>query len=133
LTAVRGRRFSLIQVHNNPDPDAIGSAVGMRELYRRYLGIESRIVFGGIVGRTENRTMLRLLRIEIVPATKVDYDSCDLLTLVDTQPGHGHTPLPIGRSPEGVIDHHPERERPPDVLYSDVGRPVGATASIVAD
>jgi nanoRNase/pAp phosphatase (c-di-AMP/oligoRNAs hydrolase) len=133
LDAVRGRKNSLVQVHNNPDPDAIGAAVGMREIYRRYLGIDSRIVFGGIVGRAENRTMLRLLRIEIVPASKVSYDDCDLLTLVDTQPGMGHTAIPRERVPEVVIDHHPSRELPPGVLYRDVGRDVGATSTIVAD
>jgi nanoRNase/pAp phosphatase (c-di-AMP/oligoRNAs hydrolase) len=134
IDAVRGRRGSLIQVHNNPDPDAIGAAVGMRELYRRYLGISSRIVFGGIVGRAENRAMLRLLGIEILPAAKADYDECDLLTLVDTQPGFGHTPLPTGRVPEVVIDHHTLRtEKPvPGALFDDVGRPVGATSTLVA-
>jgi len=135
IDAVRGRRVSLIQVHNNPDPDAIGSAVGMRELYRRYLNLDSRIVFGGIVGRAENRAMLRLLRIEIVPATKVDYDECDLLTLVDTQPGLGHAALPRERVPEVVVDHHPQRadSAPGNVLHWDVGRSVGATATLVAE
>ena len=131
LDRVRGRKHSLIQVHNNPDPDAIGSAVGMQELYRRYLGLESRIVFGGIVGRAENRTMLRKLQIKIVPVEKVDYDECDLLTLVDAQPGFGHTPLPEGRVPEVVIDHHPPRKKPKGVLYWDVGREVGSTATMV--
>ena len=130
---MRGRRSSLIQVHNNPDPDAIGSAVGMRALYRRYLGIDSRIVFGGIVGRAENRAMLRLLRIEIVPSNKVDYAECDLLTLVDTQPGMGHTELAKSITPQVVIDHHPERAKPDGVLYWDVGRKMGATATIVAE
>ncbi|NJN14474.1 MAG: bifunctional oligoribonuclease/PAP phosphatase NrnA [Planctomycetes bacterium] len=133
IDAVRGRRTSLVQVHNNPDPDSIGSAVAMRDLYQRYLGIDSRIVFGGIVGRTENRMMLRLLQIEIVPATKVDYAKCDLLTLVDTQPGAGHTSLPPGRGAEVVIDHHPARDAPENVLYWDVGRNVGATSTIVAN
>ncbi|MGQ0613043.1 MAG: DHH family phosphoesterase [Planctomycetaceae bacterium] len=133
LRAIRGRRNALILVHNNPDPDAIGSAVGMQALYRRYLDIEARIVFGGIVGRAENRTMLRLLRIEIVPAHKVDYTACDLLTLVDTQPGFGHTSVPEGRTPEVVIDHHPARVENERVLYWDVGRPLGATCTIVAE
>jgi len=125
IDAIRGRRTSLIQVHNNPDPDAIGAAMGMRELYVRYLGIGSRIVFGGIVGRAENRAMLRLLGVEILPLQKADYDQCDLLTLVDTQPGFGHTPLPKGRvrvskqDPadgslefigEDAIDHTPKNE-----------------------
>ncbi|MFQ5843538.1 MAG: bifunctional oligoribonuclease/PAP phosphatase NrnA [Planctomycetota bacterium] len=134
LNAVRGRCSALIQTHNNPDPDALGSAVGMRELYRRYLNTEARIVFGGIVGRAENRAMLRLLKIEIVPANKVDYASCDLLTIVDAQPGHGHAPLPDGRVPEVVIDHHPLRagEEPKGALYWDVGRVYGATSTIVA-
>ena len=43
LLAVRGRKTSLIQVHNNPDPDALGAAMGMRELYRRFLDLRSRI------------------------------------------------------------------------------------------
>jgi len=132
LNAVRGRKVSLIQVHNNPDPDSIGAAVGMRLLYQRYLGIESRIVFGGIIGRAENRAMLRLLEVKVVPIDRVDYNEADLLTLVDTQPGFGHTPLPDGRTPEVVIDHHPERGRPEGVLYWDAGRPVGATATMVA-
>ena len=132
LNAVRGRRVSLIQVHNNPDPDALASAMGMRELYHRFLGIKSRIIFGGIVGRAENRTMLRMLEVEIVPASKVNYDECDLLTMVDAQPGFGHSPLPDGRTPEVVIDHHPPRERPEGVLYWDVAPPVGATSTIVA-
>jgi len=133
LSAVRGRKSALIQVHNNPDPDAIGSAVGIRALYQRFIGIESRIVFGGIVGRAENRTMLRLLRIGIVPAHKIDYGECDLLTLVDTQPGTGHTLIPDGCTPHVVIDHHPELEAPEGVLYWDVGRPYGATCTIVAE
>jgi nanoRNase/pAp phosphatase (c-di-AMP/oligoRNAs hydrolase) len=132
LEAIRGRKNSLIQVHNNPDPDAIGSAVGMGELYRRYLGVDSRIVFGGIVGRAENRSMLRLLEIKIVPASKVDYEECDLLTLVDTQPGMGHTEAPRSCTPQVVIDHHPQRAEPNGALYWDVGRPLGATSTIVS-
>lgn len=133
LDAVRGRCASFIQVHNNPDPDAIGAAVAMRFLYERYLGISSRIIFGGIVGRAENRAMLRLLGIQLVPASKVDYDECDLLTLVDTQPGAGHTDLPSTQTPHVVIDHHPPMEQPEGVLYWDVGREIGSTSTIVAE
>ncbi|MGH7163011.1 MAG: DHH family phosphoesterase [Planctomycetota bacterium] len=133
LNAIRGRCGALIQVHNNPDPDAIACAVGMQALYRRYLDLDARIVYGGIVGRAENRAMLRLLKITIVPSHKVDYTGCDLLTLVDTQPGLGHTFLPEGRVPEVVVDHHPARSKPAEVLYWDVGRPYGATSTIVAE
>jgi nanoRNase/pAp phosphatase (c-di-AMP/oligoRNAs hydrolase) len=77
--------------------------------------------------------MLRLLQLEIVPASKVDFGPCDLHTLVDAQPGFGHAPLPEGRYPDVVIDHHPMREsRPPAVAYWDVARPVGATSTLVA-
>jgi len=133
LLSCRGRKYAIIQVHNNPDPDALACAVGMRELYRRYLNLEARICFGGIVGRAENRAMLRLLKIEIVPFHKVDYASCDLLTLVDTQPGAGHTFVPQGRYPEVVIDHHPARGTSAGTLYWDVGRSYGATSTIVAE
>jgi len=133
LDAVRGRKVSYIQVHNNPDPDAISAAVGLRYLYARYLGISSRIIFGGIVGRAENRAMLRLLGIQLVPVSKVNYDECDLLSLVDTQPGAGHTDMPKDRVPEVVIDHHPPRDESNGALYFDVGRPVGATATIIGE
>jgi len=133
LDAARGHKVSYIQVHNNPDPDAISSAVGLRFLYERFLGISSRIIFGGIVGRAENRAMLRLLGIQLVPVSKVDYTECDLLSLVDTQPGAGHTDMPTGRVPEVVIDHHPPRKESEGARYLDVGRPVGATATIIGE
>ena len=133
LGAIRGRTTSYIQVHNNPDPDAIGAAVGMRFLYERYLNLPSRIIFGGIVGRAENRAMLRLLGIQLVPVGKIDYDDCDLLTLVDTQPGAGHTDLPKGHAAQVVIDHHPQRGSPNGALFWDVGRPMGSTCTIVAE
>ncbi len=133
LNAVRGRKNPVMQVHNNRDPDAIGSAVGLQALFKRFLNLDSRIVFGGIVGRAENRAMLRLLEIHIVPAHKVDYDECDLLALVDTQPGLGHAAIPDNRVPEVVIDHHPPRSDPNEVLYWDVGRPYGATSTIVTE
>lgn len=133
LNAFQGRTSALIQVHNNPDPDAIGSAVGLRDLFKKFLNVESRIVFGGIVGRAENRAMLRLLEIRIVPSDKVDYSEPDLLVLVDTQPGLGHDSIPDSRKPDIVIDHHPPRSESDGIEYWDVGRPYGATSTIVAE
>ena len=49
IEVFRGHHRFLIQTHNNPDPDAIASAVGLRYLYQRYTGRTARIAFGGIV------------------------------------------------------------------------------------
>jgi nanoRNase/pAp phosphatase (c-di-AMP/oligoRNAs hydrolase) len=58
----------------------------------------------------------------------------DCLAVVDTQPGFGHTTLPVGRDIDIVVDHHvgPTVEhngRKPSFL--DVRTKVGATSSMV--
>ena len=45
----------LIIPHNDPDPDAIASAVGLRYLVAELFGIKAKIRYHGIIGRAENR------------------------------------------------------------------------------
>ena len=116
IEVFRGRPAFLIQTHNNP-------------------GRAARIAFGGIVGRSEIRAMLRYLKVHMVPGEKVDYGSFDLIALVDSQPDFRYNPMPADVTPQIVIDHHPPREDdvPEGVEFAVLAAGYGATASILGE
>jgi nanoRNase/pAp phosphatase (c-di-AMP/oligoRNAs hydrolase) len=51
----------LILPHNDPDPDAIASAVALRHLLAQRLAVEVNIAYKGIIGRAENKALVRYL------------------------------------------------------------------------
>jgi len=53
----------LILTHDFPDPDALASAYGLQHLAQSVFGLSARIAYCGEIGRMENKTMVRLLRI----------------------------------------------------------------------
>ncbi len=121
---------ALILTHDNPDPDSIASAVGLRRLFEAD-GLEVVLGLGGIIGRAENRAMVRELKIELVPIERLDFTKFPIVALVDTQPGTGNNSLPTGRNAEVVIDHHPARSLGDGIFWHDVRPDRGATATIV--
>src|SRR4051794_38119520 len=130
--AASGRRppKALVLTHDNPDPDSIAAALGLRRLLEAD-GFEVTLALGGIIGRAENRAMVRELRIPLVPLERLDLSTFDAVGLVDTQPQTGNNSLPDDRKPDIVIDHHPPREASNGVLWRDIRSEVGATATIV--
>ena len=109
--------------------------MGLRFLYERYTGRSARIAFGGIVGRAENRAMLRYLKVQMIPGQKADYPSYDLIAMVDSQPGFRYNPMPENVVPQIVIDHHPPREDslPEGVEFALIDESYGAASSIVGE
>ena len=132
---LRGRRRLLVLTHTNPDPDSMGSALGLRCLARERFCMDSRFGMLGRVMRAENQAMVRCLGIDPVPLERLDLEAFDCLALVDSQPGFGHTSLPVNRAIDLVVDHHAPPEatngRTTEVKLSDVRTEVGATCSIV--
>src|ERR1043166_1110326 len=53
----------LILTHDFPDPDGLASAVSLQYLVEKLHGVEARFGFGGLVGKTENRAMVEILKI----------------------------------------------------------------------
>ena len=93
----QGRTLSplLILTHDHPDPDAIASAWTLSYLAKRLSGVESRIVYGGMIGRVENQAMVRLLDIPVHPLrSRSDFRKFRAVALVDTQPCFGNNPFP---------------------------------------
>lgn len=129
-----GEEKVLIMVHDNPDPDALASALGFKYLLQSVWKISSLISYGGIIGRAENRAMIKLLDIEIVPFPKVRLKEFTTVALIDTQPGSGNNSLPPARMPDIVIDHHiPVYEKSRRAAFSDIRADYGSTSTIITE
>ena len=104
-----GRKQLLVLMHNNPDPDSIASAAALGYLANARVGIQYSIAYGGMVGRAENRELVRKMKLQMKQANRISLDRYDCIALVDTQPGSGNNSLPPGIKCNIIIDHHPPR------------------------
>jgi nanoRNase/pAp phosphatase (c-di-AMP/oligoRNAs hydrolase) len=100
-------------------------------IVRRLRRTRVTLGYGGIIGRSENRALIDVLRIPLQPLAELDLDSFDSFGLVDTQPGTGNNSLPAEISPTLVFDHHPCRKATRLVPYFDVRDDYGATTTIL--
>ena len=123
----------LILTHNDPDPDAIASAVALRHLLMEGQNVESTIAYRGIIGRAENRALVRYLGRPLQLLTDADLASGVPIALVDTQPGAGNNALPDGSQVTIAIDHHTLREPTSSADYVDVRPAAGATSTILTE
>lgn len=132
LALLSGSRAALILAHDNPDPDALSSASCLKYIISKRLGLQTRIGYGGIIGRAENRAMLRLLKIHTTKLSESAIRRYKSIILVDTQPMTGNNSLPTGVQPTAVIDHHPQRKttRAP---FLDIRPDYGASATALTE
>lgn len=134
LNVVGGGDRALICTHDNPDPDSIASAMALGRLIEAKTKIPITLTYGGILGRAENRAMVRLLKIPLVPVHKIDMDDFDVVGLVDTQPEARNHALPAERVTGKkmiCVDHHPARDQSREADYADVGGDFGATSTLL--
>ncbi len=71
LELLRSRKRLLVLTHTNPDPDSMASAMGLRLLVDRKLGLATDIALSGRVMRAENRELVRALRAHQIPVELV--------------------------------------------------------------
>jgi nanoRNase/pAp phosphatase (c-di-AMP/oligoRNAs hydrolase) len=129
----KGHRRALVLTHDNPDPDSLASGVALAWLLGELAGVEARVAYGGIVGRAENRALIRELKLPVVPVSRVVFDDYDMICMVDTQPEQGNHSLPRRHFPDVVIDHHPIRPDSRLAPIVDVGGPIGATSTVIVE
>lgn len=122
--------------HDNPDPDALASALAMHELVA-FLGHTPTIYHGGLIEHQQNQAMVRLLEI---PLRRIilDWELEDVLNESDCiitvdfhQPGANNI-LPKDCVPNIIIDHHAsDKSVSADVAFL---RPeYSATSSLIAN
>jgi len=123
----------LVLTHDNPDPDALASAVLLGRILRRAFGQKVTVAYGGIIGRAENREMVRVLRLPFSHIRHLSLKNYGRFALVDTQPRSGNNQLPRKVVPDLVVDHHPLRSATANGPFHDVRPGYGATATILAE
>jgi nanoRNase/pAp phosphatase (c-di-AMP/oligoRNAs hydrolase) len=131
--ALVGAGSILVLSHDNPDPDALASAATLRAILGELVDAVIVVGYAGIVGRAENRAMMRELDLDMTRIERLDLSEFEAIAMVDTQPGFGNNSLPEERRPTAVIDHHPPRSDLDDIPFVDVREDYGATSTMVAE
>ena len=131
LALCRPLKRALLLTHDNPYPDSLASAWALGQLLEERAGLEVTLAYGGLIGRAENRAMVKHLRIPLQPVHRVKLSDYDVLGLVDTQPEIGNHSLPDVDLPVICIDHHPIREEGATAAFYDVGADCGATSTLL--
>src|SRR5207247_223588 len=105
----------LIMMQDDPDPDAIASALALRAVLGRNKTAAPIATFGTIT-RPENRAMTRILEIDVEQIKPRALEEYDALAMVDAQPSFFEETF---ERVDLVIDHHPE-EAPVRAILKDL-------------
>ena len=124
-------RFSdiVIQCHDNPDPDAVGSGFALYRYFSLQPERRVRLVYSGKYPVKKPNLLLMIDRLEI-PLTYVEQldPAPELLITVDCQHGEGNV-TPLSGRTVAVIDHHPHSGRA--YLHEEIRSGYGSCASVV--
>src|SRR5262249_11907320 len=118
--------------HVHPDADSLGSMMGLAHLVESCLERPTRLTRDGLISRAENRTMVDMLGIELVPIDEITWSKGEALVMVDSQPNTGRHNFDPTVPLFAVIDHHDITGDLEGIPFIDVRRGLGATCSIVA-
>jgi nanoRNase/pAp phosphatase (c-di-AMP/oligoRNAs hydrolase) len=121
-----------VVTHDNPDPDAIGSAVALGQVAETR-GCEVEVCYYGDITHQENRAFVNLLEFDLTNLdpgeTLAEFDG---VALVDHSRPGVNDQLPEDHPVDIVIDHHPPRA-PVEARFVDLQSNVGATSTLLVD
>lgn len=121
-----------IVTHDNPDPDAIASAVALSRIAEK-VGCEADICYYGDISHQENRAFVNLLEFDLRNLDEeTDLSVYDGVALVDHSRPGVNDQLPPETAVDVVIDHHPPRV-PIEARFVDLRSDVGATSTLLVD
>lgn len=119
-------------MHDNPDPDAIASAVALVEIAER-VGLEADACYFGEISHQENRAMVNLLELDLTNFERDDpLGAYDAFALVDHARPGVNDQLPEELHVDIVIDHHPPRG-PVAGEFVDLREEAGATSTVLTE
>lgn len=125
-TIKKTKQKMAIIVHDNPDPDALSSAITLKFIARSVF-VESDILYRGNIGHQENRSFVNLLDIELKRIEHLGIlDNYDTFAFVDTIPANNS---PVVQYTNIIIDHH-QMENAPVADFVFIEK-YGSTASIM--
>jgi nanoRNase/pAp phosphatase (c-di-AMP/oligoRNAs hydrolase) len=117
--------------HVNPDPDSIGSMLGLAHVVEACIGKPTRLTQDGLISRAENRAMVDLLDIDLVPIDQIVWQENEAIVMVDSQPNTGRHTFDARIPITAVIDHHQTPGDLDGIPFIDIRRGLGATCSMV--
>jgi len=121
-----------IFTHDNPDPDAIASAVALARIAEA-AGCETEICYYGAISHQENRAFVNLLEYELQQLESGTVpDAMNGVALVDHSRPGVNDGLPRDTAVDVVIDHHPPRV-PVEARFVDLRSDVGATSTLLVE
>jgi len=121
-----------VVMHDNPDPDAIASALALAGIARS-VGVDADACYFGEISHQENRALVNLLDLDLrnLETTEEIAEYAGVALVDHSRPG-----VNDGLDPETdvtvVIDHHPPRA-PVEARYVDLRSDVGATSTLLAE
>lgn len=119
-----------IVVHDNPDPDAISSAMGLKEIAGS-VGVKAEILYRGKIGHHENKAFVNLLDIELDRSKDFNASDYKKIALIECSSPGVNNLLPHGIQVSIVIDHHQANADEVKAEYVDIRPNIGATATIM--
>lgn len=125
-----------IFIHNDPDPDALASALAFQRICD-HENCRSRIYYGGEITRQENKEFVRLLGLELHHIRSIEeckqniMDDLARIVLIETALPSENNMLPKDVVPHIVIDHHSTEENVNALEFVDIRAHIGATSTIM--
>jgi nanoRNase/pAp phosphatase (c-di-AMP/oligoRNAs hydrolase) len=131
LAGLAGATSVTFVSHIHPDPDSLGSMLGLAHLVETCLDKPTRITRDGQIYRAENRALVDLLELDLLPIEECEWDEGAAVVMVDSQPNTGRHTIDPDIPIYGVIDHHDTGGEVEGIPFVDVRRGLGATCSLV--
>jgi nanoRNase/pAp phosphatase (c-di-AMP/oligoRNAs hydrolase) len=131
LAGLEAFRGAVLVSHVHPDPDSLGSMVGLAHLIEACVGIPVQITQDGPICRAENRAMVDTLDLHLTPISQIRWSNQAAVVMVDSQPKTGRHSFNGEASIYAVIDHHQTPGDLEGVAFLDIRRNIGATCSLV--
>jgi nanoRNase/pAp phosphatase (c-di-AMP/oligoRNAs hydrolase) len=131
LSGLRTAERVVFVSHVQPDPDSLGSMLGLAHLVAQKLGKPTLITRDGLISRAENRAMVEVLNLDLVRVEDVDWRPGDAVVMVDSQPNTGRHTFSDAVPLYAVIDHHDTPGDLDGVPFTDIRASHGATCTVV--
>jgi nanoRNase/pAp phosphatase (c-di-AMP/oligoRNAs hydrolase) len=105
--------------------------LGLAHLVESRLNKPTVITRDGLISRAENRAMVDVLHLDLIPIEEVEWGMNDAVVMVDSQPRTGRHTFPPIVPLYAVIDHHDTPGDLEGVAFTDIRSTHGATCTVV--
>ena len=128
LACLNTNRRVIIQTHDFPDHDAVGSGFALCRLLESY-GYTVLLCYTGRLESKSLSTAVESLQIPLLHSTQPEVQPTDQLIIVDGFVGNRNV-TDISGKLVGLIDHHSPPEKP-NVQFHDIREHIGACTTII--